>query len=135
MHHPHKDALVIMAEIANSLVHKILVDNGSAVNILYWHTYQKTELTRADLSPMTSPVYKFTGDHVVPEGTIKLVVTLGEYPQVTTIMTEFLPINCLLAFNGVSVRSLLQVAKAVTSIHCLTMKFSTAAGIIQVRGR
>ena len=35
VHHPHEDALVIMAKIANNLVHRILVDNRRAVNIVY----------------------------------------------------------------------------------------------------
>ena len=39
VHHPHEDALVITTKIANSLIHKILVDNGSIVNIFYWDTY------------------------------------------------------------------------------------------------
>ena len=67
VHHPHKDALIIMANIANNLVHRILVVNGSTVNILYRHAYQKIGLTWVDLSPTTSPLYRFTGDHVVPE--------------------------------------------------------------------
>ena len=35
VHHPKEDALVITAEIANNLVHQLLVDSESAVNILY----------------------------------------------------------------------------------------------------
>ena len=35
VHHPREDALVIIAKIANSLIHRILMDNRSAVNILY----------------------------------------------------------------------------------------------------
>ena len=49
VHHLHEDSLVITTKIANSLIHRIIVDNGNGVNILYWHVYQKTELTRVYL--------------------------------------------------------------------------------------
>ena len=34
VHHPHKDAIVIIAEVANNIVHRLLIDSGSTVNIL-----------------------------------------------------------------------------------------------------
>ena len=111
----------------------MLVDNDSAANILFWDAYQKTGLTQADLSPTISSLYRFTGDYVIPIGTIKLAVTLGEHPQVSTARTEFFTIDCPSAFNGVIGRPLLRALKVVTSIHCLTMKFPAATGIGQVR--
>ena len=51
--------------------------------------------------PTTSPLYDFTGDYVIPKGTIKLVVTMGEHPRVSKMMTEFFIVDCLSAFNGV----------------------------------
>ena len=47
-------------------------------------------------------------------------------------ITDFLVVNCLLAFNGVLSRPLLQVVKVVTLIHCLTMKFPIVAGTSEV---
>ena len=44
VHNPHEDALVIIAKVADSLIHQLLVDSGSAINILYWGAYQKTGL-------------------------------------------------------------------------------------------
>ena len=44
VHNPHEDALVITAEVANSLVHRLLVDSRSTINILYWGAYRKTGL-------------------------------------------------------------------------------------------
>ena len=72
---------------------------------------------------------------MIPRGTIKLVVTLGEHPRVSTTVTEFLAIDCPLAFNGVISRLLLRALKAVTSIHYLKMKFPMAIGIGQVQGK
>ena len=72
---------------------------------------------------------------MTPKGSIKLVVILGEPPRTKTIVTNFLAMNCPSAFNGVLGRLLLKALKAVTSIHCLTMKFPAMARIGQVRGR
>ena len=44
VHNPHEDALFITVEIANSLVHRLLVNSRSTVKILYWGAYQKTSL-------------------------------------------------------------------------------------------
>ena len=57
----------------------MLVDNGSAVDIIYLNAYKKMRLTERKLSPTTSPLYGFTGDHVIPKGIIKFVVTMGEH--------------------------------------------------------
>ena len=61
VHHPHTDALVITVRVANSNVHRMLVDSGSAVNILYWTAYKKTGLIKSDLSSMTSPCINSLG--------------------------------------------------------------------------
>ena len=84
------------------------------------------------MTPVTSPLYEFTGDNVIAEGTIKLVVALRKPPPTATMMIDFLTVKCLSAFNRVLDRLLLKALKAVTSIHCLTIKFPTAAGIGQV---
>ena len=84
---------------------------------------------------MTSPLYGFIGDHVIPRGTIKLAVMVEEHPRILTVVTEFLAVYCPLAFNGVIGRLLLKALRAVISIHCLTMKFPIAMRTGQVRGR
>ena len=100
------------------------MDIGSTDNILYWGAYQETGLRRADLTPMISPLYGFTGDSVIPEGTIKLVVTLREPPQIAIVVIDFLAVKCSLAFNKVLDRTLLRAMKAITSIHYLIMTHS-----------
>ena len=135
MHHPHKDALVVIAKIANNIIHKMLVDNGTVANILFWDVYQKSRLMQVDLGLMTTPLYGFIGDRVIPRGTIKLAATLMEHLQVVAVVIEFLTVNCPSTFNGVIGRPLLRALKAGTSIHYLIMKFPTAVGTGQVRGK
>ena len=93
------------------------------MDIIYLDTYKMMGLTESELSPMTSPFYKFTWDHVIPRGTIKLAMTVGEHPRVSTAMTKFLVVDCPSTFNGVIGRPLLKALKVVTSIYHLTMKF------------
>ena len=90
---------------------------------------------QADLTPTTCPLYKFTGDCVIPAGTMKLAITLGEPTRTATMMIDFLAVKCPSAFNGVLSKPLLKALKEVTSIHCLTIKSPIAVGIGQVRGR
>ena len=128
MHHPHTDALVIASRVANSNMHRMLIDNESAMDIIYLDAYKRMGLTERKLSPTTSPLYGFTRDHVIPKGTLKLAVTVGEHPRLSTVMTEFLIVDFPSTFNGVIGRPLLKALKAVTSIYYLTMKFPMAKG-------
>ena len=40
VHHPHNDALVVTMNVANHTVRRILVDNGSSVDILFWDAFK-----------------------------------------------------------------------------------------------
>ena len=40
LHHPHDDAIVITLMIANYLTRRVLVDNGSLRDILYYLAFQ-----------------------------------------------------------------------------------------------
>ena len=77
MHHSYSDALVITTRLANNNVHRMLVDNGSVMDIIYFDAYRLMGLIRSELSPTTSPLYDFIRDHVIPKGTLKLVVIVG----------------------------------------------------------
>ena len=44
IHHPHDDAIVITLLIADYTTRRVLVDNGSSANILYYPVFQQMNL-------------------------------------------------------------------------------------------
>ena len=81
LHHPHDDALVISLSITNFNTHRVLVDNGSSVDILYYPAFQQMRVDRGRLLPSNTPLVGFDGTKVFLVGTITPSVTIGTYPQ------------------------------------------------------
>ena len=132
--HPYCDVLVVKAMVVNHNVHRILVDNGSSVDILYFQEYERMGLKVNDLKPSPNPVYGFMGDSVVPLGVISLLMTLGEYFRQSCIIADFLVIDQPSTFNAVLGRPSLRELRAITSIQHLLMKFPTPRGVREVKG-
>ncbi|XP_057791001.1 uncharacterized protein LOC131008120 [Salvia miltiorrhiza] len=74
--YPHDDALVIMADIAGCIVHRVFVDSGSAVNILYWECLQNMGID-VHIEPTNAPLFGFGGEMVMPLGYVELPLNLG----------------------------------------------------------
>ncbi|XP_024027266.1 uncharacterized protein LOC112093317 [Morus notabilis] len=81
VHFPHNDALVVEAMIGNHTVCRILVDNGSSVDFLYSDCLEKMGIQKEQLEKTSRPLYGFTGDSVIPQGTIRLPITASEKPR------------------------------------------------------
>ena len=79
IHHPHDDAIVITLLIADYTTRRVLVDNGSSADILYYPAFQQMKLRRDQLRPVYSPLVGFGGTKVQPVGTITLPVMVGAY--------------------------------------------------------
>lgn len=133
VHFPHCDALVVRAVVARNGLKRKLVDNGSSVNILFGTTFDKMAVDH-ELTPMSSPLYGFTGDSIIPRGKITIAVEMGALPQVAHHFMEFLVLDRRSAYHGVLGRPALKELWAVTSIHHLCIKFPTERGIATVRG-
>ena len=101
VHHPHNDPLVITTTIGNMNVRRTLVDNGSSVDILYLGAYEQMGLRLHQLTPTPTPLYGFIEDNLTPIGSIKLTMIVDTYPQISTVMANFLVVDCPLAFNAV----------------------------------
>ncbi|XP_060968733.1 uncharacterized protein LOC133036232 [Cannabis sativa] len=128
-YHPHADALVIVANIGGDNVHRILVDNGSSVNLISFQAFKQMGLQEKDLRPVVLSIYGFTGDKIALKGMIKLPITLGTAPVAAKLMADFAVIDQYSVYNAVIGRPILKPMKIVTSIYHLTMKSPTPAGV------
>ena len=78
--HPHDDPLVIRAIVANKTIHRVLVDNGSSSDIIFASAFDKMGIGREKLEPVSTHLRGFSGEKVLPLGSIQLVLTLGDPP-------------------------------------------------------
>ena len=78
--HPHDDPLVIKAVVANKTIHRVLVDNGSSADIIFASAFDKLDVGREKLKLVSTHLRGFSGDKVLPFGSIQLVLTLGDPP-------------------------------------------------------
>ena len=133
IHHPHDDAIVITLLIVDYSTRRVLVDNGSSTDILYYLAFQQMELRRDQLRPVYSPLVGFGGTKVQLMGTITLPIVVGAYPQQVTRDVNFLMVDCSSSYNAIIERPTLNSWKAVTSTYHLSVKFLTEYGVGEVQ--
>ena len=64
---PHDDALVVTLRIGGFDVRRVLVDLGSAIEVMYPDLYKELNLRPEDLTAYDSPLINFEGKTMVPK--------------------------------------------------------------------
>ena len=65
---PHDDAMTITFRIWRYDVKRVMVDQGSAAEIMYPDLYKGLNLRAEDLTPYNSPLVSFEGKIIIPKG-------------------------------------------------------------------
>ena len=132
--HHHDDPLVIRAVVANKIVHRILIDNGSSADIIFVSAFDKMDIGRERLEPVNTHLRGFSGGKVLPLGSIQLVLTLGDPPCQATTTARFLVVDAPSAYNMLLGRPSLNAIKSIPSAYHMMIKFPTVSGVGMVRG-
>ena len=127
--HPHDDPLVFHAVVANKTIHRVLVDNGSSADIIFASAFDKIGTGRERLEPVNTHLRGFSGEKVLPLGSIQLVLTLGEPPCQAMTTARFLIVDAPSAYNMLSGRPSLNAIKAIPSAYHMMIKFPTISGV------
>jgi hypothetical protein len=73
----HNDAIVISCVIKGFLVHNVLVDMGSAIDIIFVKAFRQMQEPEDKIHDATHPLCGFKGRQVVALGKITMSITFG----------------------------------------------------------
>ena len=132
--HPHDDPLVIRANVANKTVHRVLVNNGSSADIIFASAFDKMDIGREKLEPVSTHLRGFSGEKVLFLGSIQLVLTLGDRPCQAKTTARFLVVDAPSTYNMLLGRPSLNAIKAIPSAYHMMIKFPTTSGVGMVQG-
>ncbi|KAL2542840.1 Uncharacterized protein Adt_03818 [Abeliophyllum distichum] len=79
LYYPRCDALVVRTVVARNGLGRMLIDDGSAVNILFDSTFDQIDVDH-ELTAIFEPLFDFTGDNLIPRRRISLAV---DFPYAT----------------------------------------------------
>ena len=108
---PHDDALVIILRIGGYVVKRVMVDQGSAAEIMYPDLFKGLNLRAEDLTPYSSPLVSFEGKVIIPKGQIRLPVQTGS----ETVEVDFIVVDAYSSYTAIVAKPWLYTLRAVSS--------------------
>ena len=127
---PHDDALLNTLRIGGYNVKNVMVDEGSAAEIMYLNLFKGLKLKPEDLMPYNSPLMSFDEKLVTPKGMIKLPIQTS--PEIVEV--NFIVVDTYSPYTAIVGRPWLHTLGAVASSLHQKVKFLSRDRILEIRG-
>ena len=108
---PHNDALVVTLRIGGYDVKRVMIDQGSAAEIMYPDLYKGLGLKPENLTIYSSPLVSFEVKMVVPKEQIRLPMQAGT----DVVEVDFIVVNAFSPYTAIMGRPSLHSLGAVSS--------------------
>ena len=108
---PHNDALVVTLRIRGLDVKRVLVDQGSAVEVIYSDLYKGLNLKHEDLTAYDSPLVSFEEKTVARRGQIRLPIQTSS----DMVEVDFIVVDAYSPYTAIMARPWLYALGAVSS--------------------
>ena len=126
----HDDALVITLRIRGYDVKRVMVDQGSAAEIMYFDLYKWLSLKAEDLTPYSSPLVSCEGKVIIPKGQIRLPVQTGS----EMVEVDFIVVDAYSPYTAIVTRPWLHTLGAVSSTLHQKIKYPSEGQIEEILG-
>ncbi|XP_050241013.1 uncharacterized protein LOC126689892 [Quercus robur] len=127
---PHNDALVVALRIGGYDVKRVLVDQGSDVEVMYPDLYKGLKLRPEDLTAYDSPLVSFEGKTVTPKGQIRLPIQTGS----DIVEVDFIVVDAYSPYTAIVARPWLHALEAVSSTLHQKVKYPSEGQVKKVIG-
>ena len=111
-------------------VKRVMVDQGSAVDIMYPNLYKGLGLKPEDLTTYNSPLVSFEGRMVAPKGLIRLPVQAGT----DVVEVDFIVVDVFSPCTAIMGRPWLHTLKAVSSTLHQKVKYPSGGQVLEIVG-
>ena len=127
---PHDDVLIITLWIGGYDVKRVMVDDGSGVEIMYPDLFKGLKLRPEDLSPYSSPSMSFDGKTIMPKGHIRLPVQTG----LEIVEVNFIVVDTYSFYIAIVARPWFHTLGVVASTLHQKVKFPSEGRVLEIRG-
>nr|GEU73017.1 reverse transcriptase domain-containing protein [Tanacetum cinerariifolium] len=126
--------LVIEAEMGGHAIHRMYINGGSSMEILYEHCFNRLRPEiKSQMVPATTSLTGFSGETIWPLGQLRLLVTIGDATHSTKAWMNFMVVKSMSPYNGIIGRPGLKAIQAVPSTVHGMLKFLVEGGITTIR--
>nr|GEX75840.1 reverse transcriptase domain-containing protein [Tanacetum cinerariifolium] len=123
--------LVIEAKMGGHTIHRMYVDGGSSMEILYEHCFNRLRPEiKSQMVPVTKSLTGFSGETIWPLGQLRLLVIIGDAHHSTRSWMNFMIVKSLSPYNGIIGRPGIREIQAVSSTTHGMLKFTVEGGIV-----
>ena len=107
---------------------RVLVDQGSAVEVMYLDLYKELKLKSEDLTAYDSPLVSFEGKTVTPKGMIRLPIQTDS----DVVEVDFIVVDTYSPYTAIVARPWLHALGAVSSTLHQKVKYPSEGQVKEV---
>ncbi|GJW20112.1 reverse transcriptase domain-containing protein [Tanacetum coccineum] len=128
-----KGPLIIEAEIGGHTVHRMYIDGGSSMEVLFKHCFNRLRPEiKSQMVPATLLI-GFSGEIIWPLRQLRLLVSIGDAEHSTKSWMNFMIVRSPSPYNGIIGRPRIREIQAIPSTAHGMLKFPVDGGIVTIR--